>query len=102
MLIFGRLQQAQFITLNDIPCSLLFPPETRYSFACAIMYHGGHYTGISLDLNTSQGNHVICDEMKLVKSVQVVSLDDPISKCATGFSIIELWYVKLKGSLVHQ
>ena len=78
MIILCELQQAQFITLNVILHSLVFPPETRYSLASVILYSGEHYTGISLDLTTSQGNHVYFDGMKK-ESVQVVSLDDPIS-----------------------
>lgn len=95
MAILGELKQAQLSTLKDIPHSLLFPTETRYSHACVILYSRAHYNGISLDLNTSHGIHVFYDGTKKEK-VQVVSLDDPISKYATGFEIIESWYVKVE------
>ena len=72
MTIFDGLSNAQFVTLNDIPHSLLFPPETKYSLACAILNSGDHYAGISLDLNISQGNHIYFDGMKKER-VQVVS-----------------------------
>lgn len=86
-------------TLNDIPQSFLFPPETSYSLACVILHseHQGHYIGISLDAKNPRGIHVSYDGMlAMAKRVQPIRMDDP--KYTRGFMIAELWYVKVGSS----
>jgi len=62
-------------TLNDIPQTFLFPPETSYSLASVILYsgHQGHYIGISLDAKNQRGVHVSYDGMLVMaKRVQPI------------------------------
>jgi hypothetical protein len=90
-----------YTTLNDIPQTFLFPPETLYSLASVILYsgRGGHYIGISLDAKSPRGVHVSYDGMHgMAKRVQPIRLDDP--KFTRGFMISELWYVKVESSAV--
>ena len=87
-----------FHTLNDIPKSVMFPPETQYSLACVILSDGGHFRGISLDSRNSHGIHLIFDGInEPEKRIQIISLDDPFSKIAPLYAIMELWYVKVDG-----
>ena len=89
----------KYTTLNDIPQTFLFPPETLYSLASVILYsgHGGHYIGISLDAKSPRGVHVRYDGMHpMSKRVQPIRIDDP--KYTRGFEIAELWYVKVESS----
>jgi hypothetical protein len=64
MVIGGYFQHYNFHTLNDIPKSVLVPPETQYSLACIILTNGGHFRGISLDCQNSPGVHLIFDGIK--------------------------------------
>ena len=89
-----------YTTLNDIPQTFLFPPETLYSLASVILYsgHGGHYIGISLDAKSPRGVHVRYDGMHpMSKRVQPIRIDDP-KYTPRGFEIAELWYVKVESS----
>ena len=92
----------EYNTLNDIPQTFLFPPETLYSLASVILYsgRGGHYIGVSLDVKNPRGVHVIYDGMLgTAKRVQAIRLDDP--KYAPDiYDIVELWYVKIGRSPV--
>jgi hypothetical protein len=64
-----------------------------------ILYDESHFRGISLALKNSQGNYLIFDGMYQPSiRVQVISLDDPISKYATGCKLLESWYVKVGTS----
>ena len=96
MVVGGFFQHYNFHTLNDIPKSVIFPPETQYSLACVILSSGLHFRGISLDSRNSPGIHLIFDGInEPEKRIQIVILDDPFSKIAPGYDIMELWYVKV-------
>ena len=97
IVVAGYFQHYNFKTLNDIPKIVLFPPETQYSLASVILFDGGHFRGISLDIRNSPGIHVIYDGMNRghKEMVQIISLDDPLSKIAPRYDILELWYVKV-------
>jgi hypothetical protein len=95
MVVRGDFQYFNFHTLNDIPKSVMFPPETQYSLACIILTDGGHFIGISLDIRNSPGIHLIFDGIKDKDRIQVISLDDPLSKIAPRYIVYELWYVKV-------
>jgi hypothetical protein len=98
MVVGGYFQHYNFHTLNDIPKSVIHPPETQYSLACVILSDGGHFKGISLDSRNSPGIHLIFDGLyQQERRIQIISLDDPLSKIASGYDIMELWYVKVDG-----
>ena len=98
MVVGGYFQHYNFHTLNDIPKSVIVPPETQYSLACVILSDGGHFKGISLDKRNSPGIHLIFDGLyQQERRIQIISLDDPFSKIASGNDIMELWYVKVDG-----
>jgi hypothetical protein len=61
MIVAGYFQHYNFHTLNDIPKSVLVPPETKYPLASVILTDGGHLRGISLDCRNSPGIHLIFD-----------------------------------------
>ena len=83
MVVGGFFYQYYFHTLNDIPKSVISPPETQYSLACVILSDGGHFRGISLDSRNSHGIHLIFDGINGPKKrIQIVSLDNPFSKIA--------------------
>ncbi len=63
MVVGGFFQHYNFHTLNDIPKSVLVPPETQYSLACIILSDGEHFRGISLDSRNPPGILLIFDEM---------------------------------------
>ena len=99
MVFTGYFQHYNFHTLNDIPKSVLFPPETQYFLASVILTNGGHFIGISLDSRNSPGIHLMFDGMlQPEKRIQTISLDDPLSKIAPGYRILELWYVKVESA----
>jgi hypothetical protein len=103
MTIYGQFKESTINTLRDIPNTLLVPPETRYSLASVILFDGGHFRGISLDQKNSNQNHLLFDGFESSdKRIQVISLDDSISKYSNGYDILELWYVKFDSSLMHQ
>jgi hypothetical protein len=93
----GYFQHYYFHTLNDIPKSVLFPPETQYSLASVILTDGGHFIGISLDIRNSPGIHLIFDGIKYKheEKIQFISLEDPLSKITPRCNVMELWYVKV-------
>ena len=97
MVVGGYFQHYNFHNLNDIPKSVLFPPETKYSLACVILTDGRYFRGISLDSRNSPGIHLIFDGIKdePEKKIQIISLDDPFSKIAPRYDIMELWYVNV-------
>jgi hypothetical protein len=97
VMVFGAyFQHYSFHTLNDIPKSVLVHPETQYSLASVILSNGAHFRGTSLDIRNSPGIHLIFDGInELEERVQIISLDDPLSKIAPGYCILELWYVKV-------
>jgi Ubiquitin carboxyl-terminal hydrolase len=97
VMVFGAyFQHYSFHTLNDIPKSVMVPPETQYSLACVILSNGAHFRGISLDIRNSPGIHLMFDGInELDERVQIISLDDPLSKIAPTYRILELWYVKV-------
>lgn len=98
MVVGGYFQHYNFHTLNDIPKSVIHPPETQYSLACVILTDGGHFRGISLDSRNLPGIHIIFDGLhEQEKSIQIISLDDSFSKIAPRYYIMELWYVKVDG-----
>jgi|JI7StandDraft_1071085.scaffolds.fasta_scaffold24579_3 hypothetical protein len=77
----GFFQHYNFHTLNDIPKSVILPPETQYSLACVILSDGQHFRGITFDCGNSPGVHLIFDGLhEQVKRNQIISLDDPFSK----------------------
>ncbi len=39
-----------YSTLNEIPKAVLMPPKTHYFLASIILYDGGHFIGLSLDV----------------------------------------------------
>ncbi len=83
----------------DIPNKVLFCPDTQYSLASVILFDGSHFKGISLDAKTSHGNHLIYDGMNApANRIQNIKMDDPISKHAFRYKILELWYVKVDSS----
>ena len=91
MVFVGYFQHYNFHTLNDIPKSVILPPETQYSLACVILSDGGHFKGISLDSRNSPGIHLIFDGLyQQERRIQIISLDDPLSKIASGYDIMEL------------
>jgi hypothetical protein len=53
MVVGGHFDQYNFHTLNDIPKSVVFPPETQYSLACVILSSGLHFRGMSVDSRNS-------------------------------------------------
>ena len=84
-----------YTTLNEIPKTVLMPPETHYFLASVILYSGDHYKGLSLDVKNSHGIHISYDGMYgEEKRIQVIRLEDPIQNSIRGFCIYELWYVK--------
>ena len=84
-----------YTTLNEIPKTVLMPPETHYFLASVILYSGDHYIGLSLDVRNSHGIHISYDGMYgEEKRIQVIRLEDPIQNLIHGFCIYELWYVK--------
>ena len=98
VMVFGTyFQHYSFHTLNDIPKSVLVSSETQYSLASIILTDGGHFRGISLDFRNSPGIHLMFDGAKDTheERVQIISLDDPLSKIAPRYRILELWYVKV-------
>jgi hypothetical protein len=98
VMVFGTyFQHYSFHTLNDIPKSVLVSSETQYSLASVILTDGGHFRGISLDIRNSPGIHLMFDGAKDTheQRVQIISLDDPLSKIAPTYRILELWYVKV-------
>jgi hypothetical protein len=97
IVVTGSFQHYNLKTLNDIPRIVLFPPETQYSLASVILFDGGHFRGISLDIRNSPGIHIIYDGMNRghKEMLQIISLDDPLSKIAPRYDILELWYVKV-------
>ena len=96
MVVGGSFDHYNFHTLNDIPKSVIFPPETQYSLACIILRGGQHFRGMSVDSRNSPGVHLIFDGINVPEDmIQIVSLDDPFSKFAPRHDIMELWYVKV-------
>jgi hypothetical protein len=97
MVFRGYFQHYNFHTLNDIPNTVLVPPETQYSLASVILTDGGHFIGISLDIRNSPGIHLIFDGIKHKHEgrIQIISLEDPLSKIAPRYEVMELWYVKV-------
>jgi hypothetical protein len=97
MVFRGYFQHYNFHTLNDIPNTVLVPPETQYSLASVILTDGGHFIGISLDIRNSPGIHLIFDGIKHKheERIQIISLEDPLSKIAPSYEVMELWYVKV-------
>ena len=84
-------QHYNFHTLNDIPKSVIVPPETQYSLACVILSDGGHFRGISLNSRNLPGIHLIFDGLhEQEKRIQIVSLDDTFSKIAPRYDIMTL------------
>ncbi len=90
MVVRGDFQHYNFHTLNDIPNSVLFPPETQYSLASVILTDGGHFIGISLDIRNSPGIHLIFDGIKHKheEKIQIISLEDPLSKIAPRYKVM--------------
>ena len=79
--------------------SIALSPRHQYSLASVIQFDGSHFKGIRLDAKNSHGNHLIYDGMNgLAKRIQIIKIDDPISKYAFGYKILELWYVKVDSS----
>jgi hypothetical protein len=96
MVVGGYFDQYNFHTLNDIPKSVVFPPETQYSLACVILSSGLHFRGMSVDSRNSPGIHLFFDGLNVPEErIHIVSLDDPFSKHSRGYDIMELWYVKV-------
>ena len=97
MVVRGYFQHYNIHTLNDIPNSVIVPPETQYSLASVILTDGGHFIGISLDIRNSPGIHLVFDGIKYKheERIQVISLEDPLSKIAPRYDVMELWYVKV-------
>ncbi len=96
MVVGGHFDQYNFHTLNDIPKSVVFPPETQYSLACVILSSGLHFRGMSVDSRNSPGIHLLFDGLNVPEErIQMVSLDDPFSKHSRRYDIMELWYVKV-------
>lgn len=93
-----------YSTLNEIPKTVLMPPETHYFLASIILYDGGHFIGLSLDVKNSQGIHIIYDGMSGYEDeqrIKVISLGDPMSTViGSAFVIHELWYIKTIPSSV--
>jgi len=99
MVVGGYFQHHNFHTLNDIPKSVLVPPETQYSLASVILCNGAYFRGISLDGRNSSGIHLIFDEIhEPEERIQIISLDGPLSKIAPRYDILELWYVKVESA----
>jgi hypothetical protein len=96
-MVFGTyFQHYSFHTLNDIPKSVLVSSETQYSLASVIFTNGAQFRGISLDIRNSPGIHLMFDGLnELEERVQIISLDDPLSKLTPTYCILELWYVKV-------
>jgi hypothetical protein len=98
MVVRGYFQHYNFHSLNDIPNSVLFPPDTQYSLASVILTDGGHYIGISLDITNSPigfTSYLMESKYKHEERIQVISLEDPLSKIAPGCNVMELWHVKV-------
>lgn len=93
-----------YSTLNEIPKTLLMPPETHYFLASVILYDGAHFKGMSLDVKNSQGIHISYDGMSGYEDeqrIRVIRLEDPIRTVIPfAFHIHELWYVKAIPSSV--
>jgi hypothetical protein len=99
MIVGGYFQHYNLHTLNDIPKSVLAPPQTKYSLASVIISDGGHFRGISLECRNSPGIHVIFDGiLEQEKRIHIISLDDPFSKIVSGYNILELWHVKVDSA----
>ncbi len=82
-MILGRnFQHYNFHTLNDIPNSVLFPPETQYSLASVILTDGGHFRGICLNRRNSPQILLIFDGIndEPEERIQIISLDYPFSE----------------------
>ena len=97
VLVFGTyVQHYNFHTLNNIPKSVLVPPEKQFSLASVTFSNGAHFRGIGVDSRNSPGIHLIFDGMNGPEErIQVVHLDDPLSKIAPTHCISKLWYVKV-------
>ncbi len=80
----------------------LFPSDTQYSLANVILYDDLHFKEISLDAKNSHGNHLYDGMNAPVNRIQNIKMDDPISKHAFRYKILELWYVKVKLHLLNQ
>ncbi len=88
-----------FQTLHDIPKQVVVPPDIQYSLAVVLLHNGQHYRAISVDAKNLQGNHVIYDGMDSPsKRIQIFNSNDLTSQYAEGYSILELWYVKVESS----
>ena len=89
---------SKYSTLDEIPKTVLMPPETRYFLASVILYDGAHFKGLSLDVKNSQGIHISYDGMSGYEDeqrIKVIRLEDPIhTVIPPGYDIHELWYVK--------
>lgn len=100
-----RGEFSKYSTLNDIPKTVLMPPETHYFLASVILYNGGHFIGLSLDVKNSQGIHISYDGMSGYEDeqrIKVIRLGDPIpTVIPLGYHIHELWYVKTIPSSVY-
>jgi len=88
-----------FQTLDDITKQVLVPPVNQYSLAGVLLHDGSHFRAISVDTINPHGNHVIYDRMHgPPKRIQMVKSNVRMSQYENGYSILELWYVKVESS----
>ena len=92
-----------FQTLDDIPKQVVVPRDIQYFLAVVFLHDGTHFRAISVDAKNPHGNHVIYDGMDSPsKRIQIFNSNDLTSQYAEGYSILELWYVKVETHLMHR
>ena len=80
MIVSGNLHICNFHNLNDISKSVLVLPEIQCSLDIVIFSDTGHFKGTSLD-NRNLPNPLAG------KRMESISLDDPLYKIASRYSI---------------
>ena len=98
MVVGGFFQHYKSRILNDIPKSVLFPPETQYSLACVILLMEDileESVRIIAEIHLAFTWYLMESKMNRIVGFKLSVWRILFSKIAPRYNIMELWYVKV-------